>query len=135
MTDADVAAAIRDHVHAFNNRDVDVLMSGFTEPVEFTEPRAVEESIPLCRRELQDRPLRVPAVADTDRTAGQARHLHAVAVGETERTLNPDRVHLLTLRHLAAVRLAAYDCFGILVYRQCSNNIRLYKQQVNLIEI
>jgi uncharacterized protein len=31
MTDADVAAAIGNHVRAFNDRDVDALMSGFTD--------------------------------------------------------------------------------------------------------
>jgi hypothetical protein len=31
MTDADVAAAIGEHVRAFNERDIDALMSGFTD--------------------------------------------------------------------------------------------------------
>jgi hypothetical protein len=31
MTEADVAAAISEHVRAFNDRDVDALMSGFTD--------------------------------------------------------------------------------------------------------
>jgi uncharacterized protein len=31
MTDADVAAAIGDHVRAFNNRDIDALMNDFTD--------------------------------------------------------------------------------------------------------
>jgi hypothetical protein len=31
MTDADVAAAIGEHVRAFNDRDIDALMSGFTD--------------------------------------------------------------------------------------------------------
>ena len=31
MTDADVAAAISNHVRAFNDRDIDALMSGFTD--------------------------------------------------------------------------------------------------------
>jgi uncharacterized protein len=30
MTDADVAAAIGNHVRAFNDRDIDALMNGFT---------------------------------------------------------------------------------------------------------
>ena len=33
MTDADVAAAIGEHVRAFNDRDIDALMSGFTDSV------------------------------------------------------------------------------------------------------
>ena len=39
------------------------------EPVEFPEPRAREEGIPLTLREPQDWTFRVPAVADTDRVA------------------------------------------------------------------
>jgi uncharacterized protein len=31
MTEADVAAAIGEHVRAFNERDIDALMSGFTD--------------------------------------------------------------------------------------------------------
>ena len=31
MTDADVAAVIGEHVRAFNDRDIDALMSGFTD--------------------------------------------------------------------------------------------------------
>ncbi len=31
MTEADVAAAIGEHVRAFNDRDIDALMSGFTD--------------------------------------------------------------------------------------------------------
>ena len=46
---------------------VDLLRS--PEPVEFPEPRAREEGIPLTLREPQDRTFRVPAVADTDRAA------------------------------------------------------------------
>jgi hypothetical protein len=47
--------------------------------------------VPLRRREPQDRSCGVPAVADADRAAGQARHLDAVAVGVTQRTLDPVR--------------------------------------------
>ena len=31
MTDADVAALIEEHIRAFNDRDIDALMSGFTD--------------------------------------------------------------------------------------------------------
>ena len=37
----------------------------------------------------ENRPLRIPAVANTDLPIRQARHLNAVAVGETQRALNP----------------------------------------------
>ena len=66
--------------------------SGATaEAVEFAVSYAAEESVPLRRREPQDRSRGVPAVADADRAAGQARHLDAVAVGVTQRTLDPVR--------------------------------------------
>src|ERR1700757_1703361 len=73
------------------------------DPVDFPEPRAGDEGIPLSRREPQDRPLRAPAVANPDLAFGQVRCLDAVAVGEAEGTLDPSRVHLLTHRHLPAV--------------------------------
>jgi len=61
------------------------------ETVEFAVSYAAEESVPLRRREPQDRSCGIPAVADADRAAGQARHLDAVAVGVTQRTLDPVR--------------------------------------------
>jgi hypothetical protein len=73
------------------------------DPVDFPEPRAADEGIPLSRREPQDRPLRAPAVANPDLPSGQVRCLDAVAVGEAEGTLDPSRAHLLTHRHLPAV--------------------------------
>lgn len=53
------------------------------EAVEFTVSYAAEKSVPFVRSESKDRALGVPAVANTDRTAWQARHLDAIAVGET----------------------------------------------------
>ena len=49
---------------------------------------------PGCER--QDRPVRIPAVADADLVSGQSRYLDAVAVGEAKGALDPDHVHLLT---------------------------------------
>lgn len=61
------------------------------EAVEFTVPYTTEKRVPFVRRESEDRPLGVPAVANTDLIAGQASHLDAVASGETEGTLYPAR--------------------------------------------
>ncbi len=59
------------------------------ETVEFPVSYASEKSVPLVRREPEDRPSGVPAVANADLATGQARHLYAVAVGVTQRALNP----------------------------------------------
>src|SRR6516164_7606446 len=75
------------------------------EPADFPEPRAADEGTPLSRRERQDRPVGILAVANSDLASGQARHLDAVAVGEAEGTLDPDRVHLPAPRHLLAARV------------------------------
>ena len=61
------------------------------ETVEFPVPHAAEKSVPLIRREPQDGPGRVPAVANADLATGQARHLDAVAVGVTQGALDPVR--------------------------------------------
>jgi Domain of unknown function (DUF397) len=61
------------------------------EAVEFAVSYAAEESVPLRRREPQDRSCGVPAVAHANRATGQARHLDAVAVGVTQRALDPVR--------------------------------------------
>jgi hypothetical protein len=61
------------------------------ETVEFPVSYAAEKSMPLVRREPEDRPSRVPAVANGDLATGQARHLDAVAVGVTQRALNPEK--------------------------------------------
>jgi hypothetical protein len=47
--------------------------------------------MPFVRCKSENRPLGVPAVANSDLAIGQARHLHAVAVGEAQRALNPVR--------------------------------------------
>jgi hypothetical protein len=61
------------------------------ETVEFPVSYATEKSVPLVRREPEDRPSGVPAVANTDHATGQARHFDAVAVGVTQRALNPGK--------------------------------------------
>ena len=45
--------------------------------------------MPLVRREPEERPCGVPAVANADLATGQARHLDTIAVGVTQRALNP----------------------------------------------
>ena len=59
------------------------------EAVELPVSHAAEKIMPLVWRELQDRPVGVPAVADADLAAWQARHLDAVSVGVTQRALYP----------------------------------------------
>ena len=61
------------------------------ETIEFTVSRASEERVPFIWRELENRPCWVPAVPDADSAVRQARYLDAVAVGETQRALNPVR--------------------------------------------
>jgi len=61
------------------------------ETIEFSVSCASEKRMPFIRCKSENRPLRVPAVADTDLAIGQVRHLDAVAVGETQRALNPVR--------------------------------------------
>jgi hypothetical protein len=59
------------------------------ETVEFPVSDAAEKSVPLVRREHQDWPYGVPAVANADPATGQAGHLDAVAVGVTQGALSP----------------------------------------------
>jgi hypothetical protein len=54
------------------------------ETVEFPVSYASDKSMPLARREPEDRPFGVPAVTNADLATGQARHLDAVAVGVTQ---------------------------------------------------
>jgi hypothetical protein len=61
------------------------------ESVEFSVSYAAEKCMPFVRREPEKRTFGVPAVADTDLAPGQARHLDAVAVGETQGALDPVR--------------------------------------------
>ncbi len=61
------------------------------EPVELPGPHAPEECAPLVRREPENGAFGVLAVANADPAVGQARHLDAVAVGETQRTFDPGR--------------------------------------------
>ena len=51
------------------------------EAVELAVAYAADERMPLVGREAENRPLRVPTVANTDLAAGQIRHLNAIAVG------------------------------------------------------
>lgn len=69
------------------------------ETVEFSVSCASEESMPFVRREPENRPFGVPAVAYTDLAIGQARDLDAVAVGETQRALNPVRSRTWFFEH------------------------------------
>ena len=75
------SAAIRDPVIRSLNADA----------VEFPVSDAAEKNKPLVRREPEDRPSGVPAVANADLATGQARHLDAVAVGVAQRALDPLR--------------------------------------------
>ena len=59
------------------------------ETVEFPVSHAAEKSVPFVRGESENRPSGIPAIADADLARGQARHLNAVAVGETQRALDP----------------------------------------------
>jgi hypothetical protein len=59
------------------------------EAVEFSVSHAAEKSMPFVRSKSENRPFGLPAVADADAAIDQVRHLDAVAVGETQRTLNP----------------------------------------------
>jgi len=59
------------------------------ETVEFSVSYASDKCMPFVRSELEDLLLGVPAVANADSAAGQGRHLDAVAVGETQRALDP----------------------------------------------
>ena len=77
--------------HADDYVDALVWLALPVETVEFPVSYAAEKSMPLVRREPEDRPCGVPAVANADLATGQARHLDAVAVGETQRALNPVR--------------------------------------------
>lgn len=61
------------------------------ETIKFSVSRAAKERVPLFRSELKNRPFGVPAVADADTSTGQVRYLDAVAIGVTERALNPAR--------------------------------------------
>ena len=61
------------------------------ETVKFSVSHAAEKGMPLVRREPEDRPCGVPAVANADLATGQARHLDAIAVGVAQRALNPVR--------------------------------------------
>lgn len=69
-----------------------------TEAVELAVSRAAEEGVPFVGREPQYRPPGVPAVAKADGATRQARHLNAVAVGETQRALNPVRTRIRPFR-------------------------------------
>src|SRR5689334_3304403 len=61
------------------------------EAVEFPVSHAAEKGMPFIRRERQDGPSGVSAVANADLAAGQARHLDAVAAGITQGAFGPVR--------------------------------------------
>ncbi len=64
--------------------------------------------MPLIRRERQDRPGGVPAVADADLATGQAGHLDAIAVCVTQRALQPVKT-----RTRSFVRTPERDAFHV----------------------
>jgi hypothetical protein len=66
------------------------------EAVELAVHDAAEERAPLLGCEHQDRPLAIPAIADADHAARQARDLGAVAVREAQRAFDP--FHGISLR-------------------------------------
>ena len=53
------------------------------ETIEFSVSYAAEKGVPFIGCKSENRPSGVPAVADADLAFGKARHLYAVAVGET----------------------------------------------------
>ena len=61
------------------------------EAVEFSVSYASEKSMPFIRCKSEYRPLGIPAVADANLTFRQPCHFDAVAVGEAQRALNPER--------------------------------------------
>ncbi len=63
-----------------------------TETIEFSVSHSSEERVPFARGKSENRTFGVLAVANTDLASRQARHLDAVAVGETQGTLNPVRI-------------------------------------------
>jgi hypothetical protein len=61
------------------------------ETIEFSVSRSAEERMPFVRGKPENRAFRVLAVTNTDHSVRQARHLDAVAVGETQGALDPVR--------------------------------------------
>ena len=59
------------------------------EAVELAVPNATDERVPFVWREAENRASSIPAVPDANFAAGQARHLNAVTVGETQRAFHP----------------------------------------------
>lgn len=67
------------------------------ETVEFPVANAPEECVPFIRRESENRPFGLPAVADPDLAVGQASYLDTVAVGETQRAFDPVETRIFWL--------------------------------------
>jgi hypothetical protein len=63
-----------------------------TETIEFSFSHSSDKRMPLVRRKPQDRAFGVLAVANTDPAVRQVCHLDAVAVGEAQGALNPERI-------------------------------------------
>src|SRR5215831_8191401 len=59
--------------------------------VEFPTACAAEKCMPFTRSEPEHRAGRVLGIADADPAIGQAGHLDTVAVGKTQRTLDPEQ--------------------------------------------
>ena len=64
------------------------------EAIEFSVSDASEKRVPFVRGKSESQPFGVPTVAHADPAIGQARHLDAVTVGETQGALNPVRTRL-----------------------------------------
>jgi hypothetical protein len=62
------------------------------EAVELAVLHAADEGVPLVRREAENRPAGVAAVANADLASGQVRHLNAVAVRVAQRAFHPLRL-------------------------------------------
>jgi hypothetical protein len=72
-------------------QQVSLIWSLPAKTIEFSVSYAAEKCVPFVRRESENQSFGVPAVANADSTIGHARHLDAIAVGETQRALNPVR--------------------------------------------
>ena len=71
------------------------------EAVELAVPNATDERVPFFWREAENSASSIPAVPDANLAAGQARHLNAVTVRETQRAFHPFGL-ILERRHSVA---------------------------------
>ena len=92
------------------------------ETIEFSVSYAAEKRMPFIGRKSENRPSGVPAVADADLAFGKARHLYAVAVGETQRTLNPVKTSTWPFGRISA-RRSSHRCTSLIVgdHQKCES--------------